>query len=291
MSNDVLNKKDFSNKNLQKASFRAQDLAYASFVNSDLRGADFSHSDLTGADLTHVRTGIIPINIIWMFIGALAASVLSGYVAMLAGQATQVMFASNDSKIRASGILTIVFTVVFIVYFYLKGGSRAIRYFVIPLLIIAAIIGIIANVSGISSGRGMFYQVIALALVVLMFIIGTIARAAAGSLSNILFIVVALSGGLFSKSVGGGIGTAIMAISCALISKRALSGTHGFDFLKSIACRITSQFGTSFRHARLTNANFSESRIRNADFSNATIGSVDWGKSKKNNCIINEDDR
>jgi hypothetical protein len=57
-----------------------------------------------------------------------------------------------------------------------------------------------------------------------MFIVGTIARAAARTLSNILFMIVALSGGMFGKSVGGGIGTVAMAIACALMSKELLSG-------------------------------------------------------------------
>lgn len=47
-----------------------------------------------------------------------------------------------------------------------------------------------------------------------MCIVGTIARATANSLSLIIFIVVGLAGGMYGRSVGGGVGTVIMAISC-----------------------------------------------------------------------------
>ena len=119
-----------------------------------------------------------------------------------------------------------------------------------------------------------------------MFIIGTIARTAAGSLSNILFLVVALAGGMFGKSLGGGIGAVIMAIACMQISKRALSGAKGFKMLRRIAAGITKKYGTSFRNTQLKGADFSGSRLQNADFTHSDLTNVNWGDSKKANCII-----
>jgi uncharacterized protein YjbI with pentapeptide repeats len=137
----------------------------------------------------------------------------------------------------------------------------------------------------------MLYLVLALVLVVVMFVVGTIARATAGALSGFLFIIVALSGGMFGKTVGGGIGTVIMAISCAMISKKALKGAPGFEGLQKIAFYFTSKFGTSFRQCHMANADFSQSKtIRNADFSNANIAFVHWGDSKKVNCIVRHED-
>lgn len=279
--------KDYSNKNLQNASFKNEDLSYAHFSNCDLRGTDFSGSNLAGADFSNVKTGLQPRNTFFIFLVALAISALSGYIAMLAGKTVQTMLASEDDKIRIAGIITLVVTVLFIVYAYWKGTHDAVRNLIIPVVIAAAIVGITAYFSGLGTGKGMLYQVLALLLVVVMFIVGTIARAAAGSLSNILFIAVALTGGMFGKNVGGGIGTVIMAISCAMISKKALSGAKGFEGLQKIAFYITSKFGTSFRHCRMANADFSQSKkIKNADFSNADVSFVHWGSAKKINCII-----
>lgn len=280
--------KDFTNRNLKKASFKGEYLSNANFSGSDLRGANFNDADLTSADFTHVRTGIPTINVVKIFVVALAFSLLSGYVAMLAGQTIQRMLGSADQKIRIAGIITIVITILFILYSYWKGGGKAMRHLIIPAIALAAVIGVVAYVSGMGTGMGMMYLVLSLILVVLMFIIGTVARAAAGALSNILFMVVALLGSMFGKNVGGGIGTVILAIACALISKRALSGVSGFETLRKIALFISSRFGTTVRNTKLDNANFSGSRIQNTDFTNTDISTVKWGDSKRVNCIFNE---
>ena len=248
-------------------------------------GADFTESDLTGADFSHVRTGITPLNTVFLFLAALAVSLLSGYFAMLTGQTIQMMIASPDSKIKAAGYVAIVMNLLFIAYAIWKGSGKAIRNFILPAVIVALIVAVVAYVTGAGTGKGMLYLVISLFFLVVMFIIGTVARAAAGMLSNILFIIVAIAGGMFGKSIGGGIGTVIMALSCAQISKRALSGAKGFETLRKIAFSITSRFGTSFRKAKLAGSDFTGSKIHNADFSNADISQVKWDGAKKMNCI------
>jgi uncharacterized protein YjbI with pentapeptide repeats len=282
---------DYSFQNLRNTSFENEDLRYARFENADLRGANFTGSNLAGADFSNAKTGIIPKNTILIFLVALAISALSGYIAMLAGNTVQHMLASNDTNIRYSGILTIIITVLFIVYAYLKGTNAAFMNLIIPFIVAAVLVGLTAYFSGLGTGKGMLFLILALLLVLVMFIVGTVARATAGSLSNILFIIVALSGGMYGKSVGGGIGTVIMAVGCALISKKALSGAKGYKGLRAIALYITSKFGTSFRSCKMANADFSQSKkISNADFSNADISFVLWGNAKKVNCIIQNGD-
>jgi hypothetical protein len=154
-----------------------------------------------------------------------------------------------------------------------------------PVIVCALVIGIIVNIAGLGTGNAMWYMILSMVLIVIMFIIGTIARAAAGSLSNILFLVVALSGGMFGRSVGGGIGTVIMAVACMQISKRALKNTKGFEFLQKVAYSVTRKFGTSFRNTKLANANFLKATLKNADFSGADLSSVNWGDAKRINCL------
>ena len=213
---------DYSHQNLQGASLRDRNLSYANFIDSDLRGADFTGSDLTGASFIHVKTGISPGNKFWIFIAALIVSAFSGYVAMQAGDTIQSMLKSRDSYQRASGIIATVLAVLFFAYCWWKGGTNAIKHLIIPTVIAAITIGVIARLSGLGTGMGMLYLVLALVLTAVMFVVGTVARTAAGSLSNILFIIVALTGGMFSKSLGGGIGTFFMAVSCALISQKGV---------------------------------------------------------------------
>ena len=280
--------KDYSNKNLQKASFVNEDLSYASFANSDLRGADFSGANLTGANFTQVRTGITPLNTILIFIGALIVSLISGYFAMLAGHTIHEMLASSDRNIRTAGIATIVIIILFIGYALWKGTGRAIKNLILPVVLLASVVGLIYLVFHLGTGQGILYQLVALLFVVVMFVVGTIARATANTLSVILFIIVALSGGMFGKSIGGGISSVIMALACAQISKRALSGAKGFRRLRKIAFYVTKRLGTSFRNAILSNANFSNAKIHNADFSDADVSSITWGDVKPINAIIDD---
>src|SRR5215204_2411111 len=179
--------KEYSNKNLQKASFKNEDLSNASFVDSDLRGADF----------THVKTGIPALYTVLLFLAALIVSLLSGYVAMLTGRTIQSMLASPDQNVKKAAYLSIALNVLFIIYAWWKGGKNAINHLVLPAVVCALLLGIVFSLSGLGTGMGMYYLILNMVLLVIMFVVGTIARAAAGSLSNILFIIVALSGGMF----------------------------------------------------------------------------------------------
>src|SRR4051794_31155322 len=119
--------KDYSNKNLRNQLLRNEDLTNANFSSSDLRGADFTGSDLGGADFTHAKTGITATNTILIFLVALAVSLFSGYIAMLAGHTVQQMLASKDGHIRIAGIATMAITILVILYYYWKGGRSVIR--------------------------------------------------------------------------------------------------------------------------------------------------------------------
>ena len=286
--NTPTNPDEYSNKNLQKASFRDENLSNTDFSGSDLRGVNFKGADLSGANFSNVRTGIPTMIVIRLFLISLAVSLLSGYMAMLTGRTIQGMLKSGDRLLGAAGIIAIVLSVVFIAYAWWKGGGPAIRNLIVPASIVALIIGLIAYFTGLGTGRGMAYLIVCNLLLAGMFIIGTIARAAAGSLSNILFLIVALSGGMFGRSLGGGVGTVIMAIACMQVSKRALANTKGFEALRNIAASITRRYGTSFRDAKMESSNFSGSKILNADFSNTDFALVKWGDSRKINCVINE---
>jgi hypothetical protein len=283
--------KDYAEKKFCRASFVNEDLSYANFAGSDIRGADFTGANLSGVDFSNAKMGIPSAEKFLIFIGALIISVMSGYIAMLAGETVQQMLASEDNKVKFSGIIAVVSILAFIILAVWKGGRDAIRHFGIPVVVLSVTMAIIGYMSGVGTGEGMLYLALSFLFVIIMFIVGTIARAAAGTISNILFIVVALSGGMFGKSVGGGIGTVVMALACMQISKRALNGAKGFEWLRKVSSKLTARFGTSFRNSRLANARFSGNKIHNTDFSGADTSFVHWGDSKKVNCITENDIR
>lgn len=279
---------DHSNKNLQKTSFRNEDLSNSNFSGSDLRGADFSGSNLSGANFSKARTGIPTASSVLIFIAALAISILSGFFAMLVGKTIRGMLSHEDQNIRLAGIVTIIFIFLFIAYAWWKGGKKAITHLLIPGAILAMLTGFIAYFSGTGTGWGALYLILAFVFLLIMFIVGTVARSAAGAVSNILFVIVALSGGMFGKSIGGGLAAVILAVACAMVSKRALSGAKGFGFLQQIASSLVKKFGTSFRNAKLTNTNFTGAKIHNTDFSNADLSGSNWESAKKMNYITTD---
>jgi hypothetical protein len=281
--------KDYSNRNLQKVSFVNEDLRYSNFSNSDLRGADFSGANCNGVDFTGAKTGIPPKKVAIIFIVALTVSLLSGYIAMLGGMAVQHLILSPQKHERSAGTLSVFITIAFILYAWRVGGGVAIRTMALPIIIFSILIAAIIYLSGAGTGKGMFYLGISLILVVVMLTTGTIARTVAGSLSKVIFWIVALSGELFGKTVGGGIGAILLAIICAMISKRAMNGAKGFELLNKMSLFITGRYGTSFRNSKMANTRFSKSKIKNADFSHTDISLINWGNSKRINCIIGEE--
>jgi uncharacterized protein YjbI with pentapeptide repeats len=279
---------DYSERNLRGKSFANQDLRYSSFVNSDLRGADFSGANLNGVDFTLAKTGITPLKVFLIFIVAVAISLVSGYAAMLVGQTVEMMLFSENEQVQMAGYLSIAVALVFILYTSWKGGGNAIKTLILPAIFLALLISLTAYLSGFGTGIGMLYLVLSLILIVIMFVAGAVARVVADAASNLLFVFVAFSGGLFGDSIGGDISTMVLSLANAYISKKALGGAEGFILLRKVALAITRKFGTSFRHTKMVNARFFRAKIRNADFSDTDISEINWAGAKKINCIFEE---
>jgi hypothetical protein len=281
---------DYTGQNLQGRSFKGANLMNANFKGSDLRGADFSSANLEGTDFSNAKTGMRVYAKILVFICSLVVSLFSGYVAMLAGTTIQSLLKSGDPNHEIAGYVTIAFFVVFVGAAMWKGVFEALRTVYLALIALAVAAGLFMYFTGLGTGIGALYGLFALLLMALMFIVGTVSRATAGTLaSTVLFLVVALGGGMFGKSLGGGFGTVAMALACAFISKRALKKGESSSFLGKIAITVSTLFGTSFKNADLTNANFSNTKIDNTDFREATLTGVNWENAKKKYSLGDDD--
>src|SRR5438309_5764007 len=237
--------KDHFDKDLHKTSFTNKDLRQAYFYKSDLRGVDFSGSDLSGAVFIDIKSGIKPLHKFWILFAALLASVLTGYTAMLSGGNIQAMLASEDLKIKVVACATIFVIIVFIGFIYWKGGFNAFVQLVIPVFLFFIVVGGIGYFSQANTTKIMVYGFFALVMVMVMLVMGTIARATTSSLSNILFLIIAVSGAVLGKTMGGFAAALIVAMSCALFSKRALSGGRGFEILRKLGLFFIIRLGTS----------------------------------------------
>ncbi len=271
---------NYSKQNLQKKSFQGQDLSGADFSGSDLRGADFTGATLTGADFSNSVTGLTNGAKILLFIFTLLISMFSGYIAMLIGSTTQTLLKNPDFNYNLAGYGLIAAFALLIIIAIRKGGVYSLKL-LIPFLILVLLASAYMRISGMGTGKGALLAALALSLLVVMVLAGTIARATAGTIaSNIIFIIVALGGGMFGKSLGGGLGTVALAVACAVISKRALKNTKGFELIYNIAVKTSSYFGTSFKETDLRNADFRNSEICSTDFSGANLDGINWENSK-----------
>jgi hypothetical protein len=276
-----------SKKSLQGKSFKGQNLPAADFSGADLRGADFTGAVLTNANFSKCRTGLKTSSVVLVFIFALAISLLSGYFAMLTGATIQLMLKSPENGIVTAAYITLALILIFIVLIIWKGGFNTLILIVITIFS-AVLAGLIFWLTGLGTGIGSLYASLALILFVIMVFVGITARATAGTLSStIIYLIVAIGGSVFGKSLGGGIGTVVLAISCAVISKRVLAGKDDLPMIKKIALTVGSYFGTSFRNADLTGVDFSESVIKNTIFTGAKQSGIKWENSKK---ILNLED-
>lgn len=275
---------DFSGKNLRNVSFRNADLPNAVFAKSDLRGADFHGANLTGANFAGALTGIIPLHARLIFIAALSLSLVSGYIAMITGQLIQSMINSSTQSTSITGYLAAVIFILFAGISVWRGVGYAAKNLITPVVILAALLAATSYLSGNNDPYAMDYLILSLLLIVITFVVGTTARAVAGSVSTIMFWIVAVLGSVYARSAGGGIGTVIMAIACVQISKRALGGAKGFELLRKLTTFITAKFGTSFRGANLDEANFSQTILHNTDFTKANTRLARWDNCQKINC-------
>jgi hypothetical protein len=265
-----------------KKTYKGENLHDADFRGTDLRGINFEGTILSNADFSGCRTGLKPSSASLIFIVSLAISLLSGYIAMLTGSMIRLMIASEDSTVVTTGYITFWLMISFLFLTAWKGGKVTLISLPVSIAVML-MLGLIARLTETGTGRGAVLGSLALVLFLVMVLVGTISRAAAGTMSStVIFLLVAMSGPMFGKFVfGGQIGTVILAVSCAIISKRALSDTDRFPLLKNVALKTGAYFGTSFVNADLSGANFSESLIKNTNFKGAKLINVNWENSKK----------
>ena len=266
---------EYIGQNLEGQTFNGQPLKGLTFKQCDLRSTNFTNANLEKAVFTECVFGISPFKRALLFIISILLSFGSGYIAMLSGTTLQSLLRSPDEYLKIAGYIIAGICIITIGTAIKMGLTKAsLRIFIILLSIVIAF-GLCASITNAgAAGVGAMYGIVVLLLLLVMFVVGSCGRAVAGTLgSTIIFIVVAMGGGMFGKSLGGGIGTVIMAISSAIISKKAI-GSKENSLLKSIALYMSTMFGTSFKGANLSGVTFSNSKIKNTNFEHAKMDGI-----------------
>lgn len=169
---------DYSGKDLQGIPFIAKDLHNGDFTEADLCGADFSFAGLHGARFTKAKHGIRTRSRVYLFTFALLASLLSGYIAMLAGTTVQKMVRSVDWRLEVSGYILFAFFLIFTGAALWKGLSIAITRVLVAPIVITVLLGMVMYLTGAGTAIGAFLVVFVLTLMASMFSNGNNSRGA-----------------------------------------------------------------------------------------------------------------
>jgi uncharacterized protein YjbI with pentapeptide repeats len=265
---------------LRTVSFHDRDLHGADLHGADLRGADFSGADLHDADLRGVRTGLPLRASIILALAGVVVSVALGALSAWAGDRAHYLLQQPDLRHRIAGWVIVAEIPIFLLVAILKGFGPALTRVAAPIALIGAVIGVIAVFGGVGTGEAAA-TVIALALLNAGIIVGgTFARAAAGGAGSVFLVIAALSGMLMSRSVGGGIGAMLVAVSSVIVARRVLRGDVRYPRLIHTVARAVCLGGTNFRGADLHGAHFDGATLRGADFRGAALDHTTFAGAK-----------
>lgn len=237
---------------------------------ADLRGADFSGADLHGADLSRARLGM---SLAWAALVvalALAMSLAIGAVSGVAGRFLHALIASDDAKHRIVGIFVAVSLLVFLGAGIWKGLRWATRLVLPAVAAVGVAVGLIAVIAGAGTGAAALAAVAFVMLAAAIVTVSVLARAAAGIAGTLYFAVVAISGALIGRALGGGVAALAVAIGAMLMARRS-ARTHDFPLLSRLSTLLACRGGTRFRDADLSGAHFDGARVVATDFRGARL--------------------
>jgi uncharacterized protein YjbI with pentapeptide repeats len=263
--------RDFRGRNLRNHDFAGRSLAGADFRDTDIRGTDFSAAELRGARFSRSRGGVPPLWAALVIAVALLLASLLGVVAALATSAMGQRLSSGEGTDRLAVLViaaigfAMITTAVFrdIRQAALVGVvvSAAVFSVVIPLLLI----------QGDFSAQAAAISIIWLVAIFGTFIVGALARAAAGIISPTAFLIVAAAGALTARNAGGAIFAILIAIAAVVFARRALANPGGAGRLHASTRGLVLGRATTYRRADLTDAEFTDAVTGPSDFTDADI--------------------
>jgi len=256
--------------------FSGKSLRGADFSGSDLRGADFTGADLRDASFREVKFGLRPrVGVMILGVGiliAIAAGVVIGLVVVeIRNDAT----ADEWDRVAAGGSLGFLI-LLFLGLVFWKGFDVAIRVVVVAYVLVAAV-NVVANLiwedfEWFALARGTALVVV----VVLAVTAGLLGRVIGGVFGAWSVAIVAILGGLATGQFHGGVAGVVVAVSMAVLSKRAVRGDPRDHTLLRAAHWLVRRWGTQFVDADLTGADFTGTNAMRCDTRGATVTDVTW---------------
>lgn len=257
-------------------SFRGEALEGADFAGEDLRGADFTAADLRSADFRRARFGMSPrVGLAVLATGLVVAVAAGVAIGWSVDQTRDRLSADQWDEVAEGGSIGFVL-VVLVALILWRGFDFAFKVAGAIYLVVLAL-QIVANLvweefEWLAAVRATAI-VIFLVLAILAGILGRLVGGVFGAWSVAL---VAVSGGLASGQAEGGVAGVVVAVSLAIISKRALRGDQRDRTLRQVAHLLVRRWGTRFVDADLSGADFSGTDASQSDIRGANLADVTW---------------
>lgn len=258
-------------QDLRGRSLRRRQLAGADLRGADLRGADLSGADLRGADLREARTGA---GLAWATTvvgGALALSVATGLLSGLGGRYLTQLWQSDAMIDQVLSVFVTSALVVLVLASVVVGLGRTLRTVVPVLAATLAVAWIVTVLSGLGTGHMALAALAWVMAVAVVVILALAARALAGGVRALAFMLVAVSGALSGALLGGGVAATIVAIGTVIAAQRSLRGAPGYTRLARLVAAINARGGTSFQDADLSNARLEDTTLQACDLRGARL--------------------
>ncbi|MBD0335760.1 MAG: pentapeptide repeat-containing protein [Cyanobacteria bacterium Co-bin13] len=293
--------RSYARQSLRGRSFKGQDLRQVDFSEADIRGANFSDAVLTGANFTGVRAELPPLVVLALGAVLLLLLVLDGFIvaygSAFAAFVTSLLNTPAAAGQQALPIAALLTLTAFVWVTLRRGLGAALGAFAI------ATSAAVALVSALGTG-----DLIAALLVTAMALAGMIAAVIVGAvmlamllglvphrgvglvISGLAFAVGALPGGM--EGVQGAppeaVGNALVITAITTLGLSALMGyiglcTQGNDpryrLISPLVISLSSRWGTCFRGADLSDADFSQAKLTHSDFRRANLSRTRWASA------------
>ncbi|MCA6622010.1 MAG: pentapeptide repeat-containing protein [Pseudanabaena sp. M165S2SP1A06QC] len=290
-------------QNLRGQSFKGQNLSHKDFSGYDIRGTNFQDAILEKTNFQDTQSGLAPSRNIGLITGSLIlvtiAGLVIGYSSAFPAFIANLLAEQNTvgKELLISVGLSILISFVFVII--RKGFGTSLGILAIITAIVTAIIAFTgAGDSSITAAAVL--QAVIIAMIVAGILVESLALSIFLSITNtkalafpiILALAIAILGAQegvkgtppatlsISLVLTGILATALTALS-TYVSIKAMAGDKRYGLIRSISISLSTAFGTSFRGADLTDANFTQATLPHTDFRKANLKRTSWFQANK----------
>jgi len=223
-----------------------------------------------------------------MVLASLALSIGIGAISGIAGNVLHALIASDDPRRRVIGVFIAVALLVYLVVGIWKG----LRFATVTVLPIAAalsvVVGMAVIVRGVGTGAGSLAVLAFMLLAAGIVALSVLARAVAGTAGAVFFLIVAVSGALTGRALGGGLAALAVAIGAMLMARRSAKRQDEFPLMTRISTALACRGGTRFRDSNLSGALFEGASLLACDFRGAELTGARFAGARLRLCRLDE---